>query len=146
MEHVLRPEVQGFDYPTVAEHFSTVKQKQYTILDRSVMQDHVRGLKNRDEITRSLRRYEINHQDSFKEAIERSMIVGGKMREYLDARSYRESLNRDKGGKALVVDEVTIDRKGKKKLVPIHLAKYLQRKQELKDMEVKVKKSKEMTP
>jgi hypothetical protein len=74
------------------------------------------------------------------------MIVGGKMREYLDARSYRESLNRDKGGKALVVDEVTIDRKGKKKLVPIHLAKYLQRKQELKDMEVKVKKSKEMTP
>lgn len=40
------------------------------------------------------------------------------MREYVEAKGFRELLNINKVGKTLVQDEETLDRKGKKRLVP----------------------------
>ena len=61
MEQVLRPEVPGFDYPTIDDHFSSEKQKKYTKLDGLAKNEHMSGVKDRGEIVRSLRRYEVNH-------------------------------------------------------------------------------------
>jgi hypothetical protein len=61
MEHVLRPEVPGFDYPTIGDHFSSEKQKKYTKLDGLVKNEHMSRVKDRADIVRSLRRYELNH-------------------------------------------------------------------------------------
>ena len=49
----------------------------------------------------------------------------------MQGKTFRDSLNETKGGKALVVDEVSLDRLGKKRLYPVHLAKYYKRKQEI---------------
>lgn len=54
------------------------------------------------------------------------------MREYLEAKFARESLNNEKLGKTLVQDEETLKRKGKRKLAPLHLIKYYERLEELK--------------
>jgi hypothetical protein len=61
MEHVLRPEVLGFDYPSIGDHFSSEKQKKYTNLDGLVKNEHLSRVKDRADIVRSLRRYELNH-------------------------------------------------------------------------------------
>ena len=57
----MRPEVPGFDYPAIGDHFSTEKQKKYTKLDSSVKNEHTSLVKDRADIVRSLRRYELNH-------------------------------------------------------------------------------------
>jgi len=50
------------------------------------------------------------------------------MQEYAWAKGYRDTLNATKGGKALIVEDVSLDRLGKKRLVPVHLIKYYERK------------------
>lgn len=124
MEHVLRPEVKGFDYPSVKEHFKTEKQKQYLALKGEIRDQHLSGVKDRGEITRTLRRYEVNHQDAIREALERNVMTGPRMNDFIEGKTYRDALNTTKGGKALVLDDVSLDRKGKKKLYPVHLANY----------------------
>jgi hypothetical protein len=61
MEAVLRPAVKGFDYATLGEHFRSEKQKQFTTLEGADRDIHQRIVKDRGEVTRSLRKYEINH-------------------------------------------------------------------------------------
>ena len=124
MEHVLRPAIKGFDYPSLREHFSTEQQKSFTSLDEATRIKHVRAVKDRIEVTNSLKKFEVNNQELFKEALQKKIIRGDKIREYVEAKSHRETLNNTKGGKALVVEDITLDRLGKKKLVPVHLAKY----------------------
>ena len=57
-----------------------------------------------------------------------------KMREYVEAKGFRELLNIKKVGKTLVQDEETLDRKGKKRLVPQQIAEYQQKLIELSKM------------
>jgi hypothetical protein len=47
------------------------------------------------------------------------------MREYIEAKTFRDKLNEDKGGQSLEYDELSLDRKGKRRLVHMHLTKYL---------------------
>jgi hypothetical protein len=56
-------------------------------------------------------------------------MQGGRMQEYLEAKTYRDNLNATKGNLALELDDVSLDRKGKKRLMPAYLAKHNLRRQ-----------------
>jgi hypothetical protein len=64
-------------------------------------------------------------------------MQGGRMREYIEAKTYRDNLNATKGNLALELDDVSLDRKGKKRLVPVYLARHNLRRQEGKESDAK---------
>ena len=64
-------------------------------------------------------------------------MQGGKIQEYLEAKTYRDNLNATKGNLALELDDVSLDRKGKKRIVPVYLAKHYLRRKEVKETDIK---------
>jgi hypothetical protein len=52
--------------------------------------------------------------------------VGEKLQEFIEAKVVRDEMIEKLENKALVKDEVTLERKGKKRLHPVHIAKYME--------------------
>lgn len=66
------------------------------------------------------------------EMVTKNKVNADKLREYVEAKSLREMVSKEKSGKCLEEDEETLDRRGKKRLFPVHLSKYYEKLEQLK--------------
>jgi hypothetical protein len=62
---------------------------------------------------------------------QKSRVQVAKLEEFVDAKGIREILHFAKGGSGIIEDDETFDRRGKRRLQPVHLQKYYQMLQEL---------------
>lgn len=102
----LRPSVKNYAHPTLAEHFSSEKMKQFQSLEDSDRDCHQLTVKQNKEQTNTLRVFEVYSPDTITKAMDRSAIKENEKRtqghmkqiaEYIDAKNIREFLSHAKG-------------------------------------------------
>lgn len=98
------------------------------------------GKKPKDAVVKTLKMFEVYNPESVNQAMKKQFLLQdkskdqiNKMKEYVEAKSMREIMAKAKLGNGIMEDEETLDRKGKRRLVPVHLIKYYKKLQELKD-------------
>lgn len=99
----LRPSVKNYAHPTLAEHFSSEKMKQYQSLEDVDRDHHHMHVKQNKEQTTTLKVFEVYNPDTITKAMDRSTIKDKtpghtkQMSEYIDAKNIREFLAMAKG-------------------------------------------------
>jgi hypothetical protein len=125
--------VKNYAHPTLAEHFSSEKMKQYQSLEDSDRDHHHLHVKHTKEQTTTLKVFEVYSPDTITKAMDRSTIkesekrTAGHMKqmaEYIDAKNIREFLAMAKGQKGLFEDETNFERKGKRRFMPQNVIRY----------------------
>jgi hypothetical protein len=125
--------VKNYAHPTLAEHFSSEKMKQYQSLEDTDRDHHHLHVKHTKEQTNTLKVFEVYSPDTITKAMDRSTIkesekrTAGHMKqmaEYIDAKNIREFLAMAKGQKGLFEDETNFERKGKRRFMPQNVIRY----------------------
>lgn len=98
--------MKNYAHPTLAEHFSSEKMKQFQSLEDGERDHHHHKVKQNKEQTNTLKVFEVYSPDTITKAIDRSAIKETEKRtkghikqmaEYIDAKNIREFLAQAKG-------------------------------------------------
>lgn len=90
----------------------------------------------KQQTVKALRVFELYHPDTVNKALRFQLMKqkgeqGAKLEEFVDAKGIREILHFAKSGQGLMEDDETFNRRGKKRVHPVHLQKYYKKLQEI---------------